>query len=33
VKFEVEVENLGNKKELDERERVQVDHHYGKVVV
>jgi hypothetical protein len=33
VKFVVVVENHGNKKELVEREQVQIVHHYGKVVV
>jgi hypothetical protein len=33
VKFEVVVENLGNKKVLVEQEQVQIVHHYGKVVV
>jgi hypothetical protein len=33
VKFVVVVENHGNKKELDERERDQIVLLYGKVVV
>ena len=33
VKFEGEVVNHGVKKELVERELVQIPHHYGKVVV
>jgi hypothetical protein len=33
VKFEVEVVNHGDKKELVEHELVQIVHHYGKVVV